>query len=83
MSNHKIDTLILSGGGPSGVAYIGIFKALIENNILKPDLSGIKEIITTSVGIISSYLYMINIKQYIVYQNDLIWDKMFQNIQDL
>ena len=63
MSNHKIDTLILSGGGPSGVAYIGIFKALIENNILKPDLSGIKEIITTSVGIISSYLYMINIKQ--------------------
>ena len=33
MSKHKIDTLILSGGGPSGVAYIGIFKALIENNI--------------------------------------------------
>ena len=63
MSKHKIDTLILSGGGPSGVAYIGIFKALIENNILQSDFSGIQEIITTSVGIISSYLYMINIKQ--------------------
>ena len=63
MSKHKIDTLILSGGGPSGVAYIGIFKALIENNILQSDFSGIQEIITTSVGIISSYLYMINIGQ--------------------
>ena len=32
-----IDTLILSGGGPSGIAYIGIFKALFEKNILTKD----------------------------------------------
>jgi NTE family protein len=54
-----IDTLILSGGGPSGVAYVGIFKALIERGILNQDCSGINEIITTSVGIIFSLLYML------------------------
>ena len=29
----KIDTLILSGGGPSGIAYFGIFKSLFENKL--------------------------------------------------
>ena len=57
----KIDTLIMSGGGPSGIAYIGIFKALHEKNILKKDLSGIKEIIVASVGIIFAYLYMLDL----------------------
>ena len=61
MSKHKIDTLILSGGGPSGIAYIGIFKALINNNILKSDLSGVQEIITTSVGILFAYLVLLKI----------------------
>ena len=61
MSKHKIDTLIISGGGPSGIAYIGIFKALIQNNILKSDLSGIQEIITTSVGILFAYLILLKI----------------------
>jgi len=32
-----IDTLILSGGGPSGIAYAGILKALTDYNILKRD----------------------------------------------
>jgi|TARA_B110000971_G_C20000172_1_gene496393 NTE family protein len=57
----KIDTLVLSGGGPSGTAYIGIFSALFEKGIIKPDLEGIKEIITTSIGIVFSILYMLNI----------------------
>ena len=61
MSKHKIDTLILSGGGPSGIAYIGIFKALINNNILQSDLLGIQEIITTSVGILFAYLVLLKI----------------------
>ena len=61
--NEPIDTLILSGGGPSGIAYIGIFKALHEKGILKKDKSGIKEIITTSVGIVFAILYMLNIKE--------------------
>ena len=38
----KIDTLILSGGGPSGIAYIGILEALFENNIINKELDGIK-----------------------------------------
>jgi NTE family protein len=58
MDNHKIDTLILSGGGPSGIAYIGILKALVEYAII--DKSELKEIITTSVGIIFATLYLLD-----------------------
>ena len=53
-----IDNLILSGGGPSGVAYAGILKALTEYNILKKDK--LKYIITTSVGIIFAILYLLD-----------------------
>ena len=53
-----IDTLILSGGGPSGISYIGIFRALLEQNkIIKTDLN---EIITTSVGMVFSILYLLD-----------------------
>tara|TARA_Y100001970_G_C14065530_1_gene766484 strand:+ start:226 stop:1077 length:852 start_codon:yes stop_codon:yes gene_type:complete len=79
-----IDTLILSGGGPSGIAYIGIFKALFEKNILTKDLSGIKEIITTSVGILFSILYMLSMNEEsiekIIYQFDIL---SFLNTKDL
>lgn len=53
-----IDTLILSGGGPSGIAYAGILKALTDYNILKRD--ELKCIITTSVGIIFAILYLLD-----------------------
>ena len=56
-----IDTLILSGGGPSGIAYFGIFECLFENNILKRDLSGIKEILTTSIGILCSFCLILGL----------------------
>ena len=62
-SSMKIDTLIMSGGGPSGIAYIGIFDALHEKGILKKDLSGIKEIIVASVGVIFAYLYMLDLPE--------------------
>jgi len=52
-----IDTLILSGGGPSGIAYAGILKALTDYDILRKD--ELKEIITTSVGIIFAILYLL------------------------
>ena len=57
----KIDTLVLSGGGPSGIAYTGIFKALFERKILSPDLSGIQEIITTSVGILFAFSLLLGL----------------------
>ena len=57
----NIDTLILSGGGPSGIAYFGILKALFDHNIITPDLDGIQEIITTSVGILSSFFLILQI----------------------
>ncbi len=53
-----IDTLILSGGGPSGISYIGIFKALLEKNIIIK--SYLKEIIVTSVCIIFAVLYLLD-----------------------
>lgn len=61
MKNENIDTLILSGGGPSGIAYFGAFESLFENNILKRDLSGIKEIITTSIGILCSFCLILKL----------------------
>ena len=53
-----IDTLVLSGGGPSGVAYAGILKALTDYNILKRE--ELNEILTTSVGIIFATLYLLD-----------------------
>ena len=53
-----IDTLILSGGGPSGIAYAGILKALTEYDIFRKD--ELKCIITTSVGIIFAILYLLD-----------------------
>lgn len=53
-----IDTLILSGGGPSGVAYAGILKALIDYDTFQKE--ELKEIITTSVGIMFSILYLLD-----------------------
>ena len=55
----KIDTLILSGGGPSGIAYFGVIRSLFENNIINENLDGIKEIITTSIGILSSFCLLL------------------------
>ena len=59
--NRKIDTLILSGGGPSGIAYFGIFDCLFKNGIIKGDLEGIKEILTTSIGILTSFCLLIGL----------------------
>ena len=55
----KIDTLVLSGGGPSGIAYPTIFKALYEHDILDPELSDIREMIVTSAGIIMAYCMLL------------------------
>ena len=58
----NIDTLVLSGGGPSGVAYFGIFKALFEKKIINNNLDGIQEIITTSAGIFPSVCFLIGLR---------------------
>ena len=57
----KIDTLICSGGGPSGIAYSGIFKALLEKKIINQNLDGIQEIITTSIGILFSFCILLKL----------------------
>jgi NTE family protein len=50
---EKIDTLVLSGGGVKGIAYVGVFKRLRELGIK------VKEICTVSVGSIMGLLYVL------------------------
>jgi len=82
-----IDTLVLSGGGPSGISYIGVFKALLEKGTLIR--SDIKEIITTSVGIVFSILYLLEfspmqMQELILETNmDLLLDSGTLEIDDL
>ena len=76
----EIDTLILSGGGPSGVAYFGIFSALFEKKIIDPKLKGIKGIITTSVGIIPSIFFMLGVPLNI--GKNIIMNYNFKNMLD-
>ena len=63
-----IDTLVLSGGGPSGIAYTGIYQALLDHKILDKDLSGIKEIITTSIGILFAFYLIMGLDNQILYE---------------
>ena len=70
----NIDTLILSGGGPSGIAYFGIFESLFENNILTKDLQGIKEILTTSIGILCSFFLILGLNMNIGKEIALSYD---------
>ena len=79
-----IKRLILSGGGPSGICYGGIFKALFNKKIINQNLDGIEEIITTSVGILPCLTLLLKI--------DInIWNKLiigydlnnFLNIENL
>lgn len=76
-----IDTLVLSGGGPSGLAYVGVYKALLEKNLLNDN---IKEIITTSIGIFISFCILIKINYNILYQFLINYDSgSFLNYNNL
>ena len=57
----KIDTLVLSGGGPSGIAFFGFFKSLFEKGILNENLDGINEIITTSIGVLAAVSFILKL----------------------
>ena len=62
-----IDTLIFSGGGPSGILYLGVLNSFLKKNLIDDKLTGIKEIITTSVGILFSFCLLIGIKYDVIY----------------
>tara|TARA_B100001248_G_C27380624_1_gene456752 strand:+ start:161 stop:988 length:828 start_codon:yes stop_codon:yes gene_type:complete len=77
-----IDTLVLSGGGPSGVSYAGILKALVEHDIFQKE--NLKCIITTSVGIIFAILYLLDYNIYQIEKISLESDfNKILNIEDL
>ena len=80
----KIDTLILSGGGPSGIAYHGILRALFEHNIINKNLDNIKEIITTSIGILTSFILLIKVDLNISEKISLDFEfKNLLNLEDI
>jgi len=68
MNTLKIDTLLFSGGGPSGIAYTGVFQALIDEKILDRNLMNIKEIITTSIGILFSFCILLKLDNRVGYE---------------
>ena len=79
-----IDTLILSGGGPSGIVYFGVFESLFENNIISKNLDNIKEIITTSIGILCSFCLISGMNMDIMKEVALNYDiSNMLNINDI
>jgi len=57
----KLDTLVLAGASTKGPAYIGIFKALREHGIIDTHLTGVKHIITCSVGMLTSLFLLLDV----------------------
>jgi len=62
------DTLVISGASTKVVAFVGIFRALFEKNILKENLDGIKEIHTLSIGTLYSICLLLNIGERVIYE---------------
>ena len=62
------DTLVISGASTKVVAFVGIFRALFEKNILKGNLEGIKEIHTLSIGAFYSLCLLLNINEKVMYE---------------
>ena len=62
------DTLVISGASTKVVAFVGIFRALFEKNILKENLDGIKEIHTLSIGTFYSICLLLNISERVIYE---------------
>tara|TARA_B100001123_G_C15321236_1_gene1027983 strand:+ start:1836 stop:2720 length:885 start_codon:yes stop_codon:yes gene_type:complete len=79
----NIDTLFLSGGGINSLAIVGVFQYLFDNNIITPDLSGIKNIICVSGSsfIILPFLLKLSIhsiiKIFLTYNEKIINFKEF------
>jgi predicted patatin/cPLA2 family phospholipase len=63
----KIDTLIISGSGTNCPLYIGIFHCLLKYKIINSELSNIKEIFTTSIGILISVALLLKYDIYTLY----------------
>lgn len=68
-----IDTLVLSGGSTKVPAYIGVFKALKELKIIDDKLTGIKHIISCSVGMFYALMIILKI-------NDEIMEEVIKKI---
>tara|TARA_B100001057_G_scaffold499783_1_gene611762 strand:+ start:449 stop:1336 length:888 start_codon:yes stop_codon:yes gene_type:complete len=48
----KLTTLVFSGASSKAPIYIGIYRCLLEYSIINPQLDGIQEIITCSIGLV-------------------------------
>ena len=63
----KIDTLIISGSGTNCPLYLGIFHCLLKYKIINSELSNIKDIHTTSIGIWISIAMLLKYDIYTLY----------------
>jgi hypothetical protein len=62
----KIDTLVLSGGSTKVPAYVGAFRALRECNIIDEELTGIKNIVVCSVGMLYGLMLLLKVSDIVV-----------------
>lgn len=68
----KIDTLVLSGGSTKVPAFIGAYRALLDNHIINKSLDGITHIISCSVGMLYSLMILLGV-------NDIVIEKTMMN----
>ena len=77
----KIDTLVLSGGSTKVPAYVGVFKALQECNIINDTLDNIKHIVVCSVGMLYALLILLKVNEQV--NNAIIMRLDFAELIDM
>ena len=77
----KIDTLVLSGGSTKVPAYVGVFRALQECNIINDKLDNIKHIVVCSVGMLYALLILLKVNEQV--NNAIIMRLDFAELIDM
>ena len=77
----KIDTLVLSGGSTKVPAYVGVFRALQECNIINDTLDNIKHIVVCSVGMLYALLILLKVNEQV--NNAIIMRLDFAELIDM
>ena len=77
----KLDTLVLSGGSTKVSAYVGIFRALFEKDIINKSLDGISHIVTCSIGMLSAIYILLDIPLHV--QEEAVLHADFTKLLDM
>ena len=68
INKDNIDTLVISGASTKVIAFLGIFRALYEKDILYSDFKNIKHISCVSIGFFYSILLSLRISERLCYE---------------